>query len=132
MNHPPTGYLAGIIDDVRFWNDVRTDTEIKENMHKDLVGDEADLLHYYKMSNGSGTSLTDNSSNPSNKGLLPIWTMVTGQRLKHPIGNLGSSYKTDVEGIWSVSGTSESDASNGLTMTAGSALSIGNFCCLWE
>ena len=43
------------------------------------------------------------------------------------IGDLGSSYKTDVEAIWSVSGTSESDASNGLTMTVGSALSTGNF-----
>ena len=69
MNHPPTGYLAGIIDDVRFWNDVRTEAEIKENMHKDLAGDEADLRAYYKMSNGTGTSLTDNSSN-SNTGTL--------------------------------------------------------------
>ena len=34
-------------------------------------------------------------------------TWVTSQA---PIGDLGSSYKTDVEGIWSVSGTSESDA----------------------
>ena len=43
------------------------------------------------------------------------------------IGDLGSSYKTDVEAIWSVSGTSESDASNGLTMTVSSALTTGNF-----
>ena len=43
------------------------------------------------------------------------------------IGKLGSSYETDVEGIWKVSGTNESDASNGLTMTVSSALSTGNF-----
>ena len=126
MNHPPTGYLAGIIDDVRFWNDVRTETEIKENMHKDLVGDEADLRAYYKMSNGTGTSLTDNSSN-SNAGTLTNMDNSDWATSQAPIGNLGSSYKTDVEGVWSVSGTSESDASNGLTMTAGSALSTGNF-----
>ena len=47
MNHPPTGYLAGIIDDVRFWNDVRTETEIKENMHKELTGNETGLRAYY-------------------------------------------------------------------------------------
>ena len=126
MNHPPTGYLAGIIDDVRFWNDVRTEAEIKENMHKDLAGDEADLRAYYKMSNGTGTSLTDNSSN-SNTGTLTNMNNSDWVTSYAPIGNLGSSYKTDVEGIWSVSGTSESDASNGLTMTVGSALSTGNF-----
>jgi len=126
MNHPPTGYLAGMIDDVRFWNDVRTEAEIKENMHKELAGDEADLRAYYKMSNGTGTSLTDNSSN-SNAGTLTNMDNSDWVTSYAPIGNLGSSYKTDVEGIWSVSSTSESDASNGLTMTAGSGLSSGNF-----
>ena len=126
MNHPPTGYLAGIIDDVRFWNDVRTEAEIKENMHKDLVGDESDLRAYFKMNSGTGTSLADNSSN-SNTGTLTNMNNSNWVTSYAPIGNLGSSYKTDVEGIWSVSGTSESDASNGLTMTVGSALSTGNF-----
>ena len=126
MNHPPTGYLAGVIDDVRFWNDTRTAAEIQENMHKELVGDETGLRAYYKMSNGTGTSLTDNSSN-SNTGTLT--NMVNGDWVTSyaVIGGLGSSYKTDVEGIWSVSGTSESDASTGLTMTVGSALTAGNF-----
>jgi len=44
-----------------------------------------------------------------------------------PIGDLNSSYETDVEAIWKVSGTSASDASDGLTMTVSSALSTGNF-----
>ena len=126
MNHPPTGYLAGIIDDVRFWNDVRTEAEIIENMHKDLAGDEADLRAYYKMSNGTGTSLTDNSSN-SNTGTLTNMDNSDWITSYAVIGDLGSSYKTDVEGIWSISGTSASDASDGLTMTVGSALSTGNF-----
>ena len=126
MNHPPTGYLAGIIDDVRFWNDVRTETEIKENMHKELTGNETDLRAYYKMSNGTGTSLTDNSTN-SNTGTLTNMANADWVTSYAVIGDLGSSYKTDVEGIWSVSGTSESDASNGLTMTVGNALTAGNF-----
>ena len=126
MNHPPTGYLAGVIDDVRFWNDVRTETEIKENMHKELAGNETGLRAYYNMSNDTGFSLTDNSSN-SNTGTLTNMDNSDWVTSYAVIGDLGSSYKTDVEAIWSVSGTSESDASNGLTMTVGSSLSSGNF-----
>ena len=54
--------FQGQIDDLQIWNDARTQAEIKENMHKELVGNESNLVAYYKMSGGSGTSLTDNSS----------------------------------------------------------------------
>ena len=118
--------FQGQIDDLQIWNDVRTEAEIKENMHKELAGDEAGLRAYYKMSNGTGTSLTDNSSN-SNSGTLTNMDNSDWVTSYAVIGDLGSSYKTDVEGIWSISGTSESDASNGLTMTVSSALSTGNF-----
>ena len=36
------------------------------NMNVELEGDESGLVAYYKMSNGSGTTLTDNSSNTNN------------------------------------------------------------------
>ncbi len=52
----------GKIDEVRIWNDQRSLSEIQENMCKSLVGDEAGLIAYYKMTDGSGTTLTDNSS----------------------------------------------------------------------
>jgi hypothetical protein len=122
----PHYYFNGKIDEVRIWNDARTAAEIAANMHKVLDGDEANLVAYYKMSNGSGTSLTDNSSN-SNTGTLT--NMVNGDWVTSfaPIGDLNSSYETDVETIWSASGTSASDASDGLTMTVSSALSAGNF-----
>ena len=118
--------FQGQIDDLQIWNDARTQAEIKENMHKELVGNESNLVAYYKMSNGTGTSLTDNSSN-SNAGTLTNMDNSDWVTSYAVIGDLGSSYKTDVEGIWSVSGTNESDASNGLTMTVGSSLSTGNF-----
>ena len=119
-------FLPGKMDEIRFWDDVRTASEIQENMHKDMTGSESNLVAYYKMSDGTGTSLTDNSSN-SNTGTLTSMDNSDWVTSQAPIGNLGSSYKTDVEGIWKGSGTSESDASNGLTMTVGSALSTGNF-----
>ena len=119
-------YLDGYLDEVRIWNDARTVAEIQEYMHKDLTGSESNLVAYYKMSNGTGTSLTDNSSN-SNTGTLTNMDNADWVTSQAPIGDLGSSYETDVEGLWSMSGTSESDASTGLTLTVGSALSTGNF-----
>ena len=117
---------SGMIDEVRIWNDVRTVSELQEYMHKEVASDASGLVAYYKMSNGSGTSLTDNSSN-SYTGTLTNMDNADWVTSYAPIGGLGSSYETDVEAVWKASGTSESDASDGLTMTMGSALSTGNF-----
>jgi hypothetical protein len=120
----------GKIDEISVWNAALSQSQIQGYMHKVLDGDESNLVAYYQMSNGSGTSLTDNSSN-SNTGTLT--NMVTSGGSSDwvtsyaPIGDLNSSYETDVEAIWKVSGTSASDASDGLTMTVSSALSTGNF-----
>jgi hypothetical protein len=64
-----TANFAGRIDEVRIWNDVRTAAEIGDNKDDELVGNESGLVAYYKMSDGTGTTLTDNSSN-SNNGTL--------------------------------------------------------------
>lgn len=53
----------GKIDEVRVWNDVRTADEVRANMYKELAGNEAGLVAYYKMSNGSGTTVSDNGPN---------------------------------------------------------------------
>jgi hypothetical protein len=66
-------YLNGSLDDIRIWNDVRTAQEIADNKDHELTGSEAGLVAYYKMSNGTGTSLTDNTS----AGLYP-GTLVNG------------------------------------------------------
>ena len=62
-------YFNGQIDEVRVWDDVRTASEISDNMNTELTGSESNLIAYYNMNAGSGTSLTDNSSN-SNTGTL--------------------------------------------------------------
>ena len=61
-------FTAGEVDEFRVWNDIRTADEINKFMFRD-VSSEANLLVYYKMSNGSGTSLLDHSGN-SNTGTL--------------------------------------------------------------
>jgi hypothetical protein len=56
--------FEGKIDELRVWNTARTETEIKANMFKE-IGTHTNLKAYFKMSNGTGTTLTDNSGNSS-------------------------------------------------------------------
>jgi hypothetical protein len=65
-----TYYFKGKIDEVRIWNTIRTQNEIKANMYKELSGNESGLVAYYKMSNGTGTNLTDNQTSNTNAGTL--------------------------------------------------------------
>ena len=119
--------IHGEIDELRIWNDARTATEIKSNMFKELEGNESNLKAYYKMSNGSGTTLTDNSTNSKNG------TMKNGMNSNDwvdsfvPIGFLNDDYETDIEGLWRMTGTNASQPSNGLTMSVSSILSEENF-----
>lgn len=53
------GYLDGKMDDVRIWNDIRTSTEINDNMDAELDGDETGLIGYWKFND----SLLDETSN---------------------------------------------------------------------
>lgn len=55
-------YFKGKIDEVRIWTVARTEAEINVNMLKELVGDETGLAAYYKMSNGSGTSISNDKT----------------------------------------------------------------------
>jgi len=45
-------FFHGVIDEVRIWNDARTQTEIIDNMTVDLTGSEANLATYFPMNEG--------------------------------------------------------------------------------
>ena len=59
-------YFTGKIDEVRIWDDVRTQAEIQDNMYKELVGNESNLVAYYNFNDGRGTSVLDLTSNNNN------------------------------------------------------------------
>lgn len=65
-----TTYANIKTDEVRVWSTERTEAEIKANMYRELAGSEAGLLSYYKMSNGSGSSISDNQTAGSYSGTL--------------------------------------------------------------
>ena len=119
--------IDGEIDELRIWDDNRTQAEIKANMFIELEGDEDNLIAYYKMSDGSGTTLTDNASAGNYDGTMTNMTTEDWVTSYAPIATLNSGYKTDIEGLWSESGTSASQDSDGLTMTVSSTLSEENF-----
>jgi|SaaInlV_150m_DNA_4_1039716.scaffolds.fasta_scaffold01201_1 hypothetical protein len=69
-NSTASEYFDGKIDEVRIWNDVRTETEIRQNMYRELPdpASETDLVSYYKFNEASGTTATD--SKGTNIGTL--------------------------------------------------------------
>ncbi len=127
-------YWKGSIDEVRVWNTSLTQSQIQAWMHKPIDTSHGNysnstsdnLKAYYQMSNGSGTSVTDNSAN-SNTGTLTNMADSDWITSNAPIGDLTSGYTTDVEALWEGCGTSASDASDGLTMVVGTALTDANF-----
>ncbi|HOE58871.1 MAG: T9SS type A sorting domain-containing protein [Bacteroidales bacterium] len=69
-------FFKGTMDEIRVWNLARTQDQINENMYRELTGSETGLVAYYKMSNGSGSTLSDNKSGGTNTGTIngATWT----------------------------------------------------------
>ena len=57
--------FTGKMGDLRFWNVVRTASEISSNMSASLVGTEAGLIANWKMNEGTGSTIADATGNHS-------------------------------------------------------------------
>ncbi|MBT6711269.1 MAG: LamG domain-containing protein, partial [Candidatus Marinimicrobia bacterium] len=62
LNHI-TQYADGKLDDISFWNKVLTEGEIQASMSTSLSGSENGLVGYWNFNEGTGTTLTDQTSN---------------------------------------------------------------------
>ncbi|MDD2304423.1 MAG: GLUG motif-containing protein [Prolixibacteraceae bacterium] len=95
-NSSRSALFHGELDEVRIWDDIRTISELNYNRYSELAGTDANLLAYYKMSDGSGTSLTDDSPNSYTGTLLNGIAWVTST-VPHPYsggtGVSGSPYQ---------------------------------------
>ncbi|OJJ21025.1 hypothetical protein BKI52_10650 [marine bacterium AO1-C] len=67
-NQSATNAFTGNVDEVRIWNVARTASEIRENMHLTLLGNETGIVSYYQFSEASGTTTAELISN--NTGTL--------------------------------------------------------------
>ncbi len=83
--NPDAKFANSFVDEVRIWNDVRTATEIQDNMHKEFSTAElsdgattTNLVAYYNFNNvGTSTFLDDLSPNNLNGTLLNDYSNVT-------------------------------------------------------
>ncbi|MEM7333864.1 MAG: Ig-like domain-containing protein [Chloroflexota bacterium] len=63
-------FYEGGLDEVRIWNVARTQTEIQDNMNQSLTGSETGLVAYYKMDDGTGTTLSDSTTNSNDISMV--------------------------------------------------------------
>ncbi|MCF8261569.1 MAG: T9SS type A sorting domain-containing protein [Melioribacteraceae bacterium] len=63
-------YFKGAIDEIRIWNDERTSQEILDNYQAELNGSQPNLIAYYRMNEGSGTSTKNWLQNGILSGVL--------------------------------------------------------------
>ena len=71
-------YLGGYWDEVRVWNDIRTATEIENNYQTELVGNEANLVAYWKFNNSALDETSNNNdltlvNSPTYSTTIPDW-----------------------------------------------------------
>jgi len=66
----------GAVDEIRVWNFAKTATELRNQMHVRLQGNETGLVGYWPFDEGSGSTTADQSGN-GNHGVLradgPAW-----------------------------------------------------------
>lgn len=67
LDNTSLSYVEGIIDEVRVWNDARSNEEIRGNMYRQLsetaISSNPNLAAYFTMDHPSGTNLRDFSGN---------------------------------------------------------------------
>ncbi|MFT4601578.1 MAG: hypothetical protein ACI857_001761, partial [Arenicella sp.] len=65
-------YMNGMVDDVRIWNDVRTQVEIAAEMNNCLDGTEANLVGYWKLDEGTGSATVSDETGNALDGTLML------------------------------------------------------------
>jgi hypothetical protein len=101
-------YLGGKLDEIRLWSDERDEAEIRGNMHRELLGNEAGLVAYYKLDTGTGTTAFDSGPGGYNGTLTGVPTWQTSGAMSGPGNALdfdGSDYVQIPESPTLTSGT---------------------------
>ncbi len=68
-------YFQGSMDDIRFWNRAKSQSQIADSMNVCLSGSENDLMLYYNFENASANSIPDESGNGFTGGWIGSGSM---------------------------------------------------------
>jgi hypothetical protein len=68
----PTNSIQGQIDEIRIWDRARSQSEIKADLHQHLTGHELGLISYWRLDEGSGKVIGDQSGNQTNGQLKGV------------------------------------------------------------
>jgi hypothetical protein len=72
-------YFDGMVDEFRIWNRARTESEIARDMTRRLMGNEAGLVAYLRLEEGSGATSEDATGNGNHGDLVgPSGAQVAG------------------------------------------------------
>lgn len=102
FGYGPYGYYNGSLKDIRFWNYARTPAQILSSMNVQLAGNEAGLVGYWKLNEGSGNVAYDTAA--TNNGTMTGTTInhysASGNRIS-PEFNLPATDYTGSQIQWS-------------------------------
>jgi len=73
-----TRHFDGKMDEVRVWDDIRTQSEIQDNMHTELNGEEANLVAYYKFNEPDTNTISSNFAAATGASYDGTLTNMTG------------------------------------------------------
>jgi len=97
-NSKPSAHYHGKLDDLRLWNRVRTDEEIRDNMYRHLDRGEDGLIAYWRFDEGTGDVSKDETGN-GHKGTLAGTSKPAWERSLAPIGNEGPLVRNAIKGL---------------------------------
>ncbi len=112
---------TGVVDEVRIWNVVRTQTDIRNNMCQKLSGSESGLIGYWRFDETSGDSYSDETSNnftltgQNSAGSEHVWSGA----------NIGDVSVTDYDAAGGYSATNTNGDGDNLTATTTSGTITG-------
>lgn len=79
------GGWIGSIDELRIWETSRDEDQIRNNLFQQVKPEEAGLIGYWRMDEGTGSSVADVSSN-ANNAHISITSNVTWNNDTYPVG----------------------------------------------
>tara|TARA_B100000378_G_scaffold169674_1_gene136770 strand:+ start:6270 stop:11798 length:5529 start_codon:yes stop_codon:yes gene_type:complete len=82
--------FSGEIDEVRYWNDIRTQAEIQSYMYVPLAGNEANLVAYYPFNEAADTVITDEGPNGHDGAMANMNPVTDRIKLALPVLLTGS------------------------------------------